>query len=67
MDPPVKWEIISTVEDTPKTTLMSRVKKYAPSAEASSGKEAASENDDDEAGGGTYTHRDRDAVSKEND
>jgi len=52
MDPPVKWDVIVAIEDTPKSTLVSRMAKYAPSVGASSEKDGASINDDDGTGGG---------------
>lgn len=63
--PPLKWDLIVTVEGVPKSTLVSRMGKYAPSAGTTPKKEEASVNGDDSSGGGTYTHRDRDAVSTE--
>jgi hypothetical protein len=48
----VKWDVIVAIEDTPKSTLVSRMAKYAPSVGASSEKDGASINDDDGTGGG---------------
>ena len=65
LDPPLKWDLIVAVEGVPKSTLISRMGRYAPSAGAPSKKEEASANGDGSPGGGTYTHRDRDVVSTE--